>query len=111
MAVDHRILDHMALPGPALFGVDHDLVAVPGLDRGDEPALPQVPDLDLAAPALRALPWVSFGDLHRPVGQEHADAKEVGRHELLPAPLPVDWRDAVEDPAGQVGEQFAFPFA
>src|SRR5450759_3899197 len=99
----------MALPRPPLFGVDHHLVAVPGLDRGDEPELAQMADLDLAASALWALPWVSFGDLHRPVGQEHADAEKVRCHELLAAPMPADRRDAVEDAAGLGGVQFALP--
>src|SRR5437016_4726518 len=99
----------MALPRRPVFGINHDLVAVPGLDRGDEPPLAQVPDLDLAAAALRALPWVSFGDLHRPLGQEHANTEKVGRHQLLAASLPANRRDAVENAARLVAEQFAFP--
>src|SRR5450432_598376 len=101
----------MALPCRPVFGVNHDLVAVPGLDSGDEPAPAQMADFDLAAPALRALPWVSFCDLHRPLGQEHADAEKVGRHELLAASLPADRRNAVENASRLAGEQFAFPLA
>jgi hypothetical protein len=49
-----------------VFGVNHDLVVVPGLDGGDEPALAQMADLDLAAPALRRRgSWAIRG----PVGQ------------------------------------------
>src|ERR1035437_6172420 len=98
----------MPLPGFPVFGVDDDLVAVPGLDRGDEPALAQMADLDLTAAALRALPRVAFGDLHRPPGQEHADAEKIGRHELLAAPLPADRREAVENAARVIGKQFTF---
>src|ERR1035437_10440846 len=99
----------MPLPGFPVFGVDDDLVAVPGLDRGDEPALAQMADLDLPAAALRALPRVAFGDIHRPPGQEHADAEKIGRYELLAAPLPADRREAVGNAARLIGKQVAFP--
>src|SRR5579863_105669 len=111
MAVAHAVLDDVTLPLFAGFRVDHNLVAVPGFDGGDEAPLAEMADFELARSALRAGARVALRDLDYALRQEQTEAEKIRGHQLLALALPVNRGDAVQNAARLIGKERALPFA
>ena len=118
-----RVVNHLTLPATlAVFGVDHNLVSVPWLYRGQDPLLAQMPDFEVArAQAWRFVAIVTFHDefsIPRQIGAVtrccvRDNALETGHLQLLPLVLrvPVHDPDSMDYAAIISRDRLTLPFA
>src|SRR4051812_40251017 len=84
---------------------------MPRLDGGDKTLLSDIPELDFAAAALRASPWIAFREVRRSSFVKEVNAAKVRRQKLFPATTPGHRSDTVQNPMRLLRQDSALPLA